>query len=206
MKKIENIHTYVWIEVAVWFFILCFIVAGVRIYRYHKQKELNTYQIFLPDVDGLIVGSPVKLMGVQVGYIDRVKIVSNDVYVKFIITDKEVSIPKGAIATVEFNGMGGSKSLEIYPPTKESLDSKKLIVVHNPKRLHDSLGLMNDMFDKIGSITSKLSFFAKETSVVIGGNNQGIDTKDIKSNVNQLDKWVDEATSKRQKRLKKSKK
>lgn len=201
MKKIENIHTYVWIEVAVWFLILCFIVAGVRVYRYNKQKELNTYQIFLPDVDGIIVGSPVKFMGVQVGYIDRIKIVSNDVYIKFIITDKEVSIPKGAIATVEFNGMGGSKSLEIYPPTKESLDSKKLIVIHNPKRLHDSLGLMNDMFDKIGSITSKLSFFAKEASDVASHTTQGVDTKEIKSNVNLLDKWVEDAVSKRQKRL-----
>lgn len=201
MKKIENIHTYVWIEVAVWFFILCFIVAGVRIYRYHKQKELNTYQIFLPDVDGLIVGSPVKFMGVQVGYIDKVKIVSNDVYVKFIITDKDVSIPKGAIATVEFNGMGGSKSLEMYPPTKESLDSKKLIVVHNPKRLHDAFGLMNEMFDKIGSITSKLSFFAKEAEGVAQNKVQGVDTKEIKSNVNLLDKWVDEAQAKRKTRI-----
>lgn len=197
MKKIENIHTYVWIEVAIWFLILCFIVTGVRMYRYHKQKELNTYQIFLPDVDGLIIGSPVKFMGVQVGYIDKVKIISDDVYVKFVITDKEVSIPKGAIATVEFSGMGGSKSLEIYPPTKESLDSKKLIVVHNPKRLHDAFGLLNDMFDKIGSITSKLSFFAKEAEGVTEHTIQGVDTKDIKSNVNLLDKWINEALNKR---------
>lgn len=197
MKKIENIHTYVWIEVAIWFLILCFIVTGVRMYRYHKQKELNTYQIFLPDVDGLIIGSPVKFMGVQVGYIDKVKIISDDVYVKFVITDKEVSIPKGAIATVEFSGMGGSKSLEIYPPTKESLDSKKLIVVQNPKRLHDAFGLLNDMFDKIGSITSKLSFFAKEAEGVTEHTIQGVDTKDIKSNVNLLDKWINEALNKR---------
>lgn len=197
MKKIENIHTYVWIEVAIWFLILCFIVTGVRMYRYHKQKELNTYQIFLPDVDGLIIGSPVKFMGVQVGYIDKVKIISDDVYVKFVITDKEVSIPKGAIATVEFSGMGGSKSLEIYPPTKESLDSKKLIVVHNPKRLHDAFGLLNDMFDKIGSITSKLSFFAKEAEGVTEHTIQGVDTKDIQSNINLLDKWINEALNKR---------
>lgn len=136
-------------------------------------------------------------MGVQVGYIDKVKIISDDVYVKFVITDKEVSIPKGAIATVEFSGMGGSKSLEIYPPTKESLDSKKLIVVQNPKRLHDAFGLLNDMFDKIGSITSKLSFFAKEAEGVTEHTIQGVDTKDIKSNVNLLDKWINEAMNKR---------
>lgn len=85
--------------------------------------------MFLPDVDGLIVGSPVKFMGVQVGYVDRIKILSNDVYVKVIITDKEVILPKGSVATVEFNGMGGSKSLEVYPPTEESLATNKLLVI-----------------------------------------------------------------------------
>lgn len=196
MKKIDNIHTYVWIEVAIWFLILCIAVAGVRIYRYHKSKELNTYQIFLPDVDGLIVGSPVKLMGVQVGYVDKVKIVSDDVYVKF-ITDKDVKLPKGAIVTVEFSGMGGSKSLEIYPPNKESIDSKKLIVVQNPKRLHDSLGLLNDMFDKIGSITSKMSFFAKEAEEVTKKSNSAINADEIEDNINMLDRWLDDAGAKR---------
>lgn len=82
-----------------------------------------TYK-FLCDVDGLIVGSPVKFMGVQVGYIEKVKIVSNEVYLKIVITAKDVELPKGSIATVEFNGMGGSKSLEIYPPTDESIAEK----------------------------------------------------------------------------------
>ena len=196
MKKVGNIHIYVWIEVAIWFLILCVTVAGVRIYRYNKAKELNVYQIFLPDVDGLIVGSPVKFMGVQIGYVDKVRIVSNDVYVKF-ITDKDFKLPKGAVATVEFSGMGGSKSLELYPPTDRSLVSKKLIVVQNPKRLHDSLGLLNDMFDKIGSITSKMSFFAKEAEEVTKHSNSALDTQDIENNVNMLDNWLDDAAIKR---------
>lgn len=189
MKKIEGIHKYVWIEFAIWFLVLCFVIAGVRIYRYHKNKELVTYQLFLPDVDGLIVGSPVKFMGVQVGYVDRIKILSNDVYIKVIITDKEVIFPKGSIATVEFNGMGGSKSLEVYPPTEESLASNKLLVIKNPKRLHDSLGLLNDMFDKLGSITNKLSFFARETGLE-NMDTAGLEIQGIETNMNMLDKWM----------------
>ena len=148
MKIFEGIHKYIFIEFGIWFLILCIAVGAFRIYHYNKEKELVTYQIFMPDVDGLIAGSPVKFMGVQVGYIEKVKIVANDVYLKIVITNKDVELPKGSLATVEFNGMGGSKSLEVYPPTKESLASNKLIVVQNPKRLHDSLGLLNDMFDK----------------------------------------------------------
>ena len=186
MKKSDDIHKYIWIEFAIWFFILCITVAGIRIHRHNKAKELVTYQLFMPDVDGVIVGSPVKFMGVQVGYIDKVKIVSNEVYLKVVITEKDVTLPKGSVATVEFSGMGGSKSLEIYPPTEESLASKKIIAVQPPKRLHDSLGLLNDMFDKLGSITSRMSFFANE----VGVSDKGLELDGIQENMNMLDKWV----------------
>ena len=146
----------------------------------------------MPDVDGLIAGSPVKFMGVQVGYIEKIRIVANDVYLKIVITDKDVVLPKGSIATVEFSGMGGSKSLEVYPPTKESLAENKLIVVQNPKRLHDSLGLLNDMFDKIGSITTKLSFFARETGVM--DINNGIHTSEIQTNMSAFEKLMKEVS------------
>ncbi len=190
MKIFEGMHKYIWLEFIVWFFILCVTVAAIRIHHYHKQKELVTYQIFMSDVDGLIAGSPVKFMGVQVGYIDKVKIVANDVYLKLVITKRGVEFPKGSIATVEFSGMGGSKSLEVYPPTDTSLSTNKIIVVKEPKRLHDSLGLLNDMFDKIGSISSRLSFFAKETS---GADlSKGIHTVGIENNLNVLNKWIEE--------------
>ena len=188
MKIFEGIHKYIFIEFGIWFLILCIAVGAFRIYHYNKEKELVTYQIFMPDVDGLIAGSPVKFMCVQVGYIEKVKIVANDVYLKIVITNKDVELPKGSLATVEFNGMGGSKSLEVYPPTKESLASNKLIVVQNPKRLHDSLGLLNDMFDKIGSISTKLSFFAKETGV--SDMSKGIHTDEIQTNMTALDKLI----------------
>lgn len=190
MKIFQGMHKYIWIEFGIWFFILCVAVVGIRIHHYHVQKELVTYQIFMPDVDGLIVGSPVKFMGVQVGYIDKVKIVANDVYLKLVITEDGVELPNGSVATVEFNGMGGSKSLEVYPPTEQSLATGKIIVVKDPIRLHDSIGLLNDMFDKIGSITSRLSFFAKETN---GADlSKGIHTVGIENNLKVLNKWIEE--------------
>ena len=144
----------------------------------------------MPDVDGLVVGSPVKFMGVQVGYVEKIKIVREDVYVKIVITDKGVTLPKGSVATVEFNGMGGSKSLEVYPPTEESLAINKLIVVENPKRLNDALGLLSQMFDKIGSITTRMSFFAEETG--IENMNDSINLDEIQSNMNIFDKIMKE--------------
>ena len=190
MKIFNGMHKYVWLEFVVWFFILCVTVAGIKIHCYHKEKSLITYQIFMPDVDGLVVGSPVKFMGVQVGYVEKIKIVREDVYVKIVITDKGVTLPKGSVATVEFNGMGGSKSLEVYPPTEESLAINKLIVVENPKRLNDALGLLSQMFDKIGSITTRMSFFAEETG--IENMNDSINLDEIQSTMDIFDKIMKE--------------
>ncbi len=162
MVKDFKLHYYAWIELAIWLIVLAVAVVGVKTYRYHKLKELKTYQIFMPDVYGMIVGSPVKLMGVQVGYVQTIKVVNNNVYVKFVITEKDVEIPEGSVATVEFNGLGGSKSLEITQPTKETLASKQLIVVTQPIRLFDSMNLLNEMFDKLDSIAFRSAFFVDQ--------------------------------------------
>ena len=63
-----------------------------------------------------------------------------------------------------------------------------LIAVQSPKRLNDAMGLLSEMFDKIGSITTKLSFFANETGVT--DINNGVDIDYIQSNMNILDKWI----------------
>lgn len=184
MGKFE-IRKFIWIEFIIWLFILFIVVAGIRVHNFKSTKKLVTYQIFMPDVDGLIVGSPVRFLGVQIGYISKIKIISNEVYLKIIITDKNIKLPKGSIATVEFNGMGGSKSLEIYPPTEESIASGKIITVQEPTRLSDALALLSDMFSKIDSIIVRTSFFAKETGIVDMKN--GVNTRGIEQNIDTAD-------------------
>ena len=192
MKKFKEIQVYIWIEFAVWLILLSVIIAGIKIYQYNRHKQLRTYQIFMSDVDGMIVGSPVKYMGVPVGYVSQIDILSNDVYVKFVITEEDVYLPQGVQATVEFSGLGGSKSLEIYPPSDESRASKNLIVVNSPKRLHDSLGLLNDMFDKIDSITSRLSYFAHEVGLDRPNSTSAVNINEIRKNVDVADKYVED--------------
>lgn len=185
MSKFEEVRKYAWYEFFIWFVILCFCVVGIKLYQRHEAKKLVTYQIFLPDVDGLIVGSPVKYLGVQIGYIEKIKILSDEVYLKFVITDNDIKLPKGSIATVEFAGLGGSKSLEIYPPTEESIASGKIIVAADPVRLSDSLSLLNDMFSKINSIIVRTSTFANETGVF--DIKKGVNTKGIEENIFKAD-------------------
>lgn len=152
-------------EFLFWLVIILIIVACSSLGLIFKEKhDLNDYQIFLQDVDGLIVGSPVRMMGIEVGHVTKIKPIKDEVYVKFVLTNPDVYIPQGTVATVEFSGMAGSKSLELYLPQKgDYIDSSTpLISVNPPKRLHDALGLLNDMFKKLGSIISTTSNFGTE--------------------------------------------
>lgn len=189
MKKHLQLHIYAWIELFIWLLILCIVAGGIKVYRYKKFKELKTYQVFMPDVDGMIEGSPVRLMGVQVGYVQKIKIVNKNVYVKFVINSPDVTIPQGSVATVTFNGLGGSKSLEITQPNEETIASKQFIVINRPKRLHDSMLLLNDMFDKLGSIGARSSYFMNQFDDY--ENNVSLDPEIIDEEINKFNHVLD---------------
>ena len=155
-------------ELLIW---LIIILIPIVIFFFSKLKNVDSeseYKIFMPDVDGLIVGSPVRTMGIEIGHVTKIEPVKDEVFVKFIITDKSVKIPQGTSATVEFSGMAGSKSLELYLPDKNTyIDSTvPTLTVSSPKRLSDSAGLLNEMFKTIGNIITVSSQFGKKLSQI----------------------------------------
>lgn len=162
MNKRLDISRILLVEGIIWFCILSLVVFSIRAYNVKYHKAQKQYQIFISDVDGLIIGSPVKFMGVQVGYVSYAKFVGNEVYVKFVITEPNVSLPKGVVANVEFSGMGGTKSLELYPPTAQDLKTEKIINIKEPFRLAHSLDLLDNMFAKMALIGGKFNYFMKQ--------------------------------------------
>ena len=120
-------------ELLVWLVILLIIISLSTVFYIKKQKDANDYNIYMQDVDGLIVGSPVRMMGIEVGHVTRIKPTNEEVYIKFIITDKNITIPQGTKATVEFSGMAGSKSLELYlPDNNDYIDKTTPILTVDP--------------------------------------------------------------------------
>ncbi len=169
MKKFDKLHIFAWVEFFIWMLIIAFCVFCIR-YNYNKsQKQYKSYQIFINDVDGLIVGSPVRFLGMKIGHVTRIQLLSSDVYsdiyVKFIITQKDLTLPTGAIATVEGSGLGGSKSLEIYPP-KEKQQDNKIIAAKDSTRLNKIMSLFNTIFKDIEEIFTNLDYVGKELSDV----------------------------------------
>ena len=167
MSKRLDITKILLIEGIVWFLILCSVLLCIRVHNYRQAKSVKQYQIFLSDMDGLIVGSPVKYMGVHIGYVSYAKPIDNNVYVKFVLDDKNMKLPKGVIANVEFYGLGGSKSLELYPPNGNSLKTEKLIYIKDTFRLNDSVTLLDNMFSKIALLGGRFNYFSNRMADII---------------------------------------
>ena len=104
------------IEILIWAVILTIIFSGI-IFGYSKIfVEPNIYNIQFKDIDGITNGSPVRFMGINVGYVRKLQTKDKHVNVQIIVTKKDMKIPNGTVARVEFYGLGGSKSIELMPP------------------------------------------------------------------------------------------
>ena len=104
------------IEIFVWSVIL-FVIFSIAIFSYSKIfVEPNVYTIEFKDIDGITKGSPVRFMGMSIGYVRHLKSKGKHINVQIIVTEKNMKIPNGTVARVEFYGLGGSKSIELMPP------------------------------------------------------------------------------------------
>ncbi|MCD8377270.1 MAG: MlaD family protein [Candidatus Gastranaerophilales bacterium] len=185
------------IELLVWLAIIVVLATIGIIFTATFEKSYEVHKIFMPDVDGLIVGSPVNLMGIPIGYITKTKILNDEeVIVKFKVTDKTIHIPKGTVATVEFNGLGGSKSLELYPPSYNKHITKELIVNNNdfiiverPKRLRDCYSLLYQMYQKLMNICYTMASFGSHLNE-IEHISAGGSTMDTFNFINYADNWI----------------
>lgn len=155
MKKKYIILT----ELIVWLLIF----AGVFYFFLYettlKDNTNNSYYLFFDDACGLVKGSPVRLMGVNIGYVRDVRIFDNKVFVSFLVTKENTNVPNKATATIEFYGLGGSTSLELSQKTSKETDGTgtESIIPSKTYRIQDywdgaqlSANVMIDIYGSIG--------------------------------------------------------
>lgn len=205
MKGIDNKIKYKklarFIELSIWFLLLVF-VLGIGYIAKQNYNQHKTYQIFLQDVDGIIKGSPVRMMGIHIGYVRKVKIINDMVFVDFIINQDGIEIPKGSKVTVEFTGLGGSKSIEIYTPKDKVPKGSQTFEVQQPRRLGAALSLLDSMLEKISAIMFQCTSFTDSINRAFSQAETPKSNKPMSEMLNDTDSWLDET----QKKMDKNKK
>ena len=199
MKGIDNKIKYKklarFIELSIWFLLLVF-VLGIGYIAKQNYNQHKTYQIFLQDVDGIIKGSPVRMMGIHVGYVRKVKIINDMVFVDFIINQDGIEIPKGSKVTVEFTGLGGSKSIEIYTPKDKVPKGSQTFEVQQPRRLGAALSLLDSMLEKISAIMFQCTSFTDSINRAFSQAETPKSNKPMSEVLNDTDSWLDETQKK----------
>ena len=96
-------------------------------------------QCVFPDVNGLLPGANVLLMGVRVGKVRQISPRQRDVLVDLWITDPAVGILEGSRFKILNKGIIGEKNLEIFPPTnvtsRERIAPGTTLMGQRPDRL-----------------------------------------------------------------------
>ncbi len=200
--KIKINRAYV-IEILIWILLVVgILIVGVCVH-YYAVVYKNTYNLHFRDIDGIIKGSPVRLMGVVVGHVRNLKFRYDDeIIAQIVITKKGVKIPKGSKATVEFTGIVGSKSIEIMSPDSQSVkiidaeqDSPRAeghcdgIITSDPVRIKDflkSFDIYNKALESIGVGIDKVS--TKENMILLKKFSQTDSTEPLDGVIGSLDK------------------
>ncbi len=128
----------IWIiEIIIWLLIIFGSIFFFVIQTNIKESKQNMYYFFVEDAGGLVKGSPVRLMGITIGYIKDVKIFDNKVFISFLVTKEDVQIPKKTAAIIEFYGLGGSTSLELMQDNSLQTGDRDVIIPTNSYRVKD---------------------------------------------------------------------
>ena len=152
-----------WITEIILWGVIIFALIAFALFRISKhESSLLQLQIPFDDTDGLIVGSPVKFMGVRVGYVSKLKITKDATVVNIVISKKGVKIPKGSIASVEFSGLAASKSLELHPP-KEKINHD--VLTQETIRIQNVLENQQDIAKNIIEMSNNFNEVIKQNNI-----------------------------------------
>jgi len=103
------------------FVFLCIILIFYFLFN-SFNPQTNHFKAYFGYVEGLDIGSDVKLAGIPIGKVTNLEI-DNDLIAVTGFIDKDFGIPKDSIASIRSEGLFGKKSLLINPGFEIPFDS-----------------------------------------------------------------------------------
>ncbi len=103
-------------------FIFIFILFIFYFLFYSIKPQTNHFKAHFNYVEGLDIGSDIKLAGIPIGKVTNLEI-DNDLIAVSGFIDNDFAIPKDSIASIRSDGLFGKKSLLINPGFDIPFDS-----------------------------------------------------------------------------------
>lgn len=91
-----------------------YLSINIRAIRLDKD-QYNIFRTYFDDISGLAVKAPVKIAGVEVGWLEEVKLQSDGKAELLMRLHKNIRLAKNAYAMIHQDGLIGTKNLEIDP-------------------------------------------------------------------------------------------
>jgi len=154
VKQLSKSEQVIGIVSELWLWAVILTLLGLIFWYRQAGKQL----VWVPfeDISQLQVGSPVNLMGSDIGYVTEVVPTKDHVMVQFETYTHTPSLPRGAEYTVEFNGLAGAKTLEVLPPAPgAAIKADK--VIEEPIRLKDVFKTQKVMAQALESTMDNIS-------------------------------------------------
>lgn len=155
MRTETRVGIFVTIAIGI-FFYLSFNIGALRL----DQRSYYLYKTYFDDTGGLDEKSPVKIAGVQVGWVDDVKLLKSGKAEVLLMIHKQYRLSRNAYATVQQEGLIGTKHIELEPgdPTTGSLPPGSVLAM--PGRPPTSVGDLLEQFKDIaGGVQDVVSSF-----------------------------------------------
>jgi len=155
VKTETRVGIFVIIAIGI-FFYLSLNIGAIRL----DQRQYYVYKTYFDDTGGLDIKSPVKIAGVEIGWVDDIKLLPGGKAEVILKIHKRNKLARNAYATVQQEGLIGTKHIDVDPgdPTTGTLPPGSVLSM--PGRAPTSVGDLLEQFKDIaGGIQDVVTSF-----------------------------------------------
>jgi len=136
--------------------VFLYLSINIRAIRFDKD-QYHPYKAFFEDTGGMALKAPVKIAGVEVGWVDEIQLHEDGKAEVMMQIDRNIKLAKNAYAMIHQDGLIGVKNLEIDPgdPTTGFLLPGSFLSM--PGRTPASVGELLDQFRDIATTIQDIS-------------------------------------------------
>lgn len=124
-----------------------------------KGRSLSSgerIEVIFHDVNGIRAGSGVQMMGLRIGQIEEIIPVvqgkDSHIKIRFVITEKDVEIPRASTISIQQSGLIGEQFLEVMPPKVNYIYTETSRTSTDIEDEQDIYMVLSDKLMKIGKV------------------------------------------------------